>query len=90
MNKAEVNYALTIVMIILGIIVLVTGIMLWYSHNVIIRQPRGLQSHPYREVVRTIHFYTALILFGICVIHFALNFNWFVAMSRRKRRSASR
>ena len=84
MNKAQANYVLTIIMIILGIIVLVTGLMLWYSHNVIKGQYRGAASHPYREVVREIHLYTALILFGVCVIHFALNINWFIAMSKRR------
>ncbi|NPB00199.1 MAG: DUF4405 domain-containing protein [Crenarchaeota archaeon] len=85
MNKAQINYVLTIIMIVLGIIVLVTGLMLWYSHNVIKGQYRGAASHPYREIVRTIHLYTALILFGVCVIHFVLNINWFIAMSKRKR-----
>jgi len=83
MNKAKVNYALTIVMIVLGIVVLVTGLMLWYSHNVLKGKPYAASSHPYREVVRNIHLYSALVLFAVCTVHFVLNIDWFLAMSRR-------
>ncbi len=92
MNKAYVNYILTIVMIVLGIVVLVTGVMLWYSFTVLggqVKGPYAFKKHPYRNVVRNIHLYAALTLFGVCLLHFILNIDWFIAMTKRIGRGRS-
>ncbi len=90
MNKTYMNYALTLIMIVLGVIVLITGLMLWFSYNAS-KGKLGLygKTHPYRKIIRIVHLYTALILFGVCIIHFALNIKWFITITKRLSHSKS-
>ena len=83
MVSVETRYIVDVTMLIVFVICAVTGFVLWYAFpsgsgggwSVFL----GLAKHDWI----TIHDYSSLILTVTIVIHFVINFNWLIQVTKR-------
>ena len=84
MVRVETRYMVDMIMLIVFIICAVTGFILWYAF------PSGsgrgqwstfLGVDKYEWI--TIHDYSSLVLTVTIIIHFVINFNWIIRMTKK-------
>ena len=75
MVRVEIRYMVDIFMLVVFVVCAATGFILWYAF------PSGSGGGSAR--VRVIHDYSSLALTVAIIIHFLVNFNWIISVTKR-------